>query len=147
MAGDSRGRATVGGVMTTELQTVAPDERLDLAALVMDRRRIRQLLVVDDDGRLLGLVSYRALLRLVAAHRAGEIEAGGLVREFMDPEPLTVTKDTPLREAVRLMLEREVSAVPVLDDDRVAGLLSEHDVVRFTGELMESGSPSAPPGP
>ena len=131
--------------MTTDLQTVAPDERLDLAALVMDRRRIRQLLVVDDDGHLLGLVSYRALLRLVAAHRAGEIESGGLVREFMDPDPATVDIASPLRDAVRLMLECDVSAVPVLDDDRVAGLLSEHDIVRFTGELMEAGVRTAPP--
>lgn len=147
MAEDPAGRETVGGVMTTELQTVAPDERLDLAALVMDRRRIRQLIVVDDDGRLLGLVSYRALLRLVAAHRAGEIEEGGLVGEVMDPDPLTVRTDTALRDAVRLMLEQNISAVPVLEGDRVAGLLSEHDVVRYTGELLETGSPPGPGAP
>lgn len=129
-------RPTVGSAMTTELLTVAPDDRLDLAGLLMERRRIRQLVVVDHDGRLLGLVSYRAILRLLAARRAGEIEEGGRVDAFMVPDPVTVTTATPLREAIRLMLEHDVSAVPVVDGHRVVGILSEHDVARVAGELL-----------
>ena len=124
--------------MTTELRTVRPDERLDLAALIMDRRRIRQLLVVDEDGRLKGLVSYRALLRLVSAQQTREIDEGSLVEEFMDADPVTVTPDTPLRGAIRMMLDRGVSAVPVMDGDRAVGILSEHDVARVAGSLLQS---------
>lgn len=123
--------------MTTELVTVDPDERLDLAGLIMQQRRIRQLLVVDDEGRLLGLVSYRALLRLLA-HRVRAVDECGSVRAFMDPDPVTVTPTTPLRQAIRMMLERRVSAVPVVDDEKVVGILSEHDVARLTGSLLRN---------
>lgn len=131
------GPPTAGSVMTTDLLTVGPAERLDLAALMMDRRAIRQLLVVDPDGRLLGIVSYRALIQLLSARRAAEIEGGGLVREFMEPDPVTVSPTTPLRDVIRLMLEEEVSAVPVVDEGSVVGIVSEHDVVRVAGGLLE----------
>ena len=135
-ADGARADVTVGQVMSTELRTVAPDERLDLAALVMEEGGVRQLLVVEDGRRLVGLVSYRDLLRLMTAHRTGEIEAGGLVQEFMDPDPVTMTPDAALGDAVRIMITREVTAVPVVEDDRVVGILSEHDVVRVAGELL-----------
>lgn len=122
--------------MTTDLLTVSPTDRLDLAALVMDRRGIRQLLVVDEAGRLLGLVSYRALLRLVATHRAGDIEDCGPVEAFMVPDPVTVSPGTLLTDAIQVMLDRNVSVVPVVDGDRVVGILSEHDVVRVAGRLL-----------
>ena len=141
----SRAR-TVGSAMTADVLTVAPEERLELAGLLMERSRIRQLVVVDDDGRLLGLLSYRALLRLLAARRSGTIEEGGRVEEFMIPDPITVTPDTPLREAVRLMIEHEVSALPVVDEARVVGILSEHDVATVAGALLDdSAAPAEEP--
>lgn len=130
---------TVGGVMTTALHTVGPDHRLDLAALVMDEQRVRQLVVVDDDGALLGMVSYRALVKLVAAHRAGELGEGGAVSECMDPDPVSVQPTTRLKDAIRIMLDHQVSAVPVLDEGRVVGIVSEHDVMRMTAGLLELG--------
>ena len=132
--------------MTTELLTVGPGERLDLAGLLMERSRIRQLVVVDADGGLLGLVSYRALLRLLAARRSETLEEGGLVEEFMIRDPVTVTPATPLRDAVRLMLEHEVSALPVVDDGRVVGILSEHDITTVARALLdEHGAPAEAP--
>lgn len=132
---------TVGDVMTTDLLTVGPDERVDLAAVVMDRRHIRQLLVVDDDGLLLGLVSYRALLRLLTARRTGEIDERGPVRPFMAADPVVVTAATPLRDAIRVMLERDLSAVPVVEEGRPVGILSEHDVVDVARRLLHAPDP------
>lgn len=128
---------TVADAMTAEVLTVGPGERLEPAGLLMERSRVRQLVVVDDDGGLLGLLSYRALLRLLAARRSGNLEAGGRVEEFMIRDPITVTPATPLREAVRLMLEQEVSALPVVDDDTVVGILSEHDVTTVAATLLD----------
>lgn len=140
-------RFTVGGVMTTDLLTVNRDEPLDLAALVMDQRRIRQLLVIDDDGRLLGLVTYRALLRLLADHRAGELGRGIAVARYMEADPVTVSPHTPLRDAIRIMLDTGASALPVVDDGRAIGILSEHDVVRVAGGLLELFPRTGPGGP
>ncbi len=137
-------RVTVGSVMTTDLLTVQRHETLDLAALVMDRRRIRQLIVVDDDGLFLGLVSYRALLRLLADQRAGDLEEGVAVGGYMDPDVLTVTPGTPLQDAIRLMLAQDRSVIPVVEDGRVIGILSEHDVVRVTAGFLEPMQENAP---
>lgn len=130
-------RFTVRGVMTTDLFTVKRGELLDLAALVMDRRRIRQLLVVDDDGCLLGVVSYRAILRLMTEYQPGDSRAGVTVDAYMESDPVTVTPDTPLRDAIRTMLEAGVSVVPVVEQRRAVGVLSEHDVVGVARGLLE----------
>lgn len=130
-------RFTVRGVMTTDLCTVKRGEPLDLAALVMARRRVRQLLVVDDDGCLLGVVSYRAILRLMTEYQPGDSQAGVTVDAYMEPDPVTVTPDTMLRDAIRTMLEAGVSVVPVVEQRRAVGVLSEHDVVRLAWRLLE----------
>lgn len=130
-------RITVRSVMTTDLFTVNGGELLDLAALVMDRRRIRQLLVVDDDGRLLGIISYRAILRLLTESQPEALREGVTVDAYMEPDPVAVTPDTPLREAIRTMLEAGVSVAPVVEQGRAVGILSEHDVVRVAGSLLE----------
>ena len=130
-------RFTVRRVMTTDLFTVEPGERLDLAAMVMDRRRIRQLLVVDDDGGLLGVVTYRAILRLLTDYQPGTQREGVTVDAYMESEPVTVTPDTALRDAIRTMLEAGVSVVPVVERGRAVGVLSEHDVVRVARGLLE----------
>lgn len=122
--------------MTTDLLTVGPDERLDIAAMVMEQRRIRQLLVVDDAERFLGLVSYRALLRLLA-EQAGEMGDDVAVRAYVDRDPPTVTPRTPLREAIQLMLEERVSALPVVVGGNAVGILSEHDIFRVAGSLLQ----------
>lgn len=137
-------RFTVGSVMTTDVLSVGRSEPLDLAALVMDQRRIRQLVVLDDDGRLAGLVSYRALLRLLADHRSGELGRGATVDRYMEADPVTVTPGTLLRDAIGTMLETGASAMPVVDGDRVVGILSEHDVVRVAGGILEAFPRSRP---
>ena len=123
---------TVERVMTTELQTVRPGERLDSAAQAMDRGGVRQLLVVDDD-RLLGLISYRDIIRLVLDAGA---DPTGVVADHMDADPVTVGPSTALADVIRLMLDSGLSAVPVTDGGRVVGVVSEHDIVRLTGTLL-----------
>jgi CBS domain-containing protein len=54
-----------------------------------------------------------------------------VVKEAMRSEVVTTTPDTPLREAARLMLERKIGCLVVLDDSRLAGILTESDFVRL----------------
>ena len=61
--------------MTTDLVSVAEDDPVELAANLMDWHRIRQVLVEDGDGTLIGLVSYRAILRRVARGTAADLAA------------------------------------------------------------------------
>ncbi|MEM9373245.1 MAG: glutamate-cysteine ligase family protein [Planctomycetota bacterium] len=140
----------VGQYMTTDLFTVRPDELIDLAASIMDWERVRHVPVEDDQHRLVGLVSYRCLLRLIAdpqRRMAGEI----CVSDIMNPDPLTVTPDTPTLEAIELMRAHSASCLPVLSGGKLVGLVSEHDYMRIAGRLLEeqlrAGSDGrSPPG-
>ena len=86
---------TVGQFMSTDLFTVRPDDLVDLAASVMDWRHIRHVPVEDEAGRLVGLVSHRDLLRLLARGLADKSNEPVAVRQIMKPDPVTITPDTP----------------------------------------------------
>ncbi|HZD03423.1 MAG TPA: glutamate-cysteine ligase family protein, partial [Longimicrobiales bacterium] len=84
--------------MTTSLFTVNEDELVDLVAFLMDRKQIRHVLVEDDEHHLVGLVSYRSILRLVAE---GEDRTGAEerpVKTIMERDPVTVAPETPTLE-------------------------------------------------
>ena len=97
---------TIGQFMTQDLFTVRPDDIVDFAASLMDWRHVRHVPVEDGEGRLMGLVSHRSLLKLFAQGRVGGDEKM-MVDQIMDAEPTTVHPDTPTVDAIRLMRERD----------------------------------------
>ncbi len=128
---------TVDQYMTTSLLTVHEDELVDLAAFIMDRERTRQILVEDDDFRLVGLISYRSLLRLLASGTLLELGHSVPVREVMTRDPLTVPPDTPVIDAIRIMRDHRISCLPVLQDDKLVGILTERDFMPVAAELLQ----------
>ena len=129
---------TVDQYMTTQLFTVHEDELVDLAAFIMDREKTRQILVEDREFQLVGLISYRSLLRLLASGRIQELGGPVPVSEVMTRDPVTIPPDTPVLEAIRLMREHEVSCLPVVQDDQLVGILSERDFMPLASELLDS---------
>jgi CBS domain-containing protein len=128
---------TVGQFMTQDLFTVRPDDIVDFAATLMDWRHVRHVPVESDTGKLVGLVSHRALLRLVAQGRVGK-DHRVTVEEIMNPEPVTVHPDTPTVEAIRLMREKKLSCLPVTRDKKLVGIITEHDLIEVASHLMEN---------
>jgi CBS domain-containing protein len=126
----------VSQFMSTDLFTVRPDDIVDFAATLMDWRHIRHIPVEGDDGELIGLVSHRALLRLVAEGRIGG-EHKVTVREIMTERPLTINSDTTTVEAIRLMREARVACLPVVDNGKLHGLVTEHDLIVVASRLLE----------
>jgi CBS domain-containing protein len=128
---------TVGQFMTQDLFTVRPDDIVDFAATLMDWRHVRHVPVEDDSGRLVGLVSHRALLRLVAQGRVGR-DHKVTVEEIMHREPVTVRPDTPTVDAIRLMREKKLACLPVTQDNRLVGIVTEHDLIIVASRLLET---------
>jgi CBS domain-containing protein len=116
---------------------VRPDDIVDFAATLMDWRHVRHIPVEDDDGELIGLVSHRALLRLVAAGRIGG-EHKVTVDEIMTRNPVSVNSDATTVEAIRLMRETQVACLPVVDDGKLLGLITEHDLLVVSSHLLEN---------
>jgi len=126
----------VSQFMATDLFTVRPDDIVDFAATLMDWRHVRHVPVEGDDGELVGLVSHRALLRLVAEGRVGG-EHKVTVKEIMTRHPVTVTSDATTVDAIRLMREERVACLPVVDDGKLLGLITEHDLIVVSSHLLE----------
>lgn len=127
---------TVGQFMATDLFTVRPDDIVDFAASLMEWRHVRHVPVEDDTGQLLGLISHRQLLRLVA--RGERNDETITVRDIMRPDPITVNPETTTVEAIRLMRENRLSCLPVIEDDKLVGLVTEYDLIVVAGRLLES---------
>jgi CBS domain-containing protein/gamma-glutamylcysteine synthetase len=124
--------------MTTDLYTVREEDALDLAVTLMDRHQIRQILVEDDDHKLVGMISYRSLLRLLSRGELTRSADAIAVGEVMERNPAHVAPDTRTEHAIRLMREKKLSALPVLKDGKLVGILSERDVLPVTAHLLEA---------
>jgi len=123
--------------MTTDLFTVREDELVDLAALLMDWKGIRQVPVEDEDHRLVGLLSYGSVLRALATDRSRD---GGLtipVRDLMDPSPITVAPETTTLEAIELMREWKTTSLPVVKDGTLVGIVSIGDFMPIAQRLLQ----------
>jgi CBS domain-containing protein len=127
----------VGQFMTTDLFTVRPDDIVDFAASLMDWRHVRHVPVENDKGLLVGLISHRALLRLVAEGRIGH-DIKVTVAEIMKPDPVTVSADTPTVKAIRLMREHKVGCLPVTQEGKLIGIITDYDLIVVSSRLLES---------
>jgi len=122
--------------MATDVFTVRPDDIVDFAASLMEWRYVRHIPVEDDTGRLLGLVSHRQLLRLIARGLRSDEEV--TVRDIMHDELVTVTADTTTVEAIRLMRDQRLGCLPVVDGDKLVGLVTDYDLIVVSSRLLES---------
>lgn len=123
--------------MTTSLTTVAEDELVQLAAYLMHVRQIRHVLIEDSDHRLVGIVSYRSILRLFAEGRTQTEAENRPVSEVMERDPVSVAPETPTLEAIDKMRKHGVSALPVVADGQLVGLVSETDFMPMAYQLLE----------
>lgn len=115
-------------IMTTGVLTIGPDEPASDAWARMEVERIRHL-VVTERGRLLGILSERDL----GGAKGGTLREGRAVRDLMSQRVVSAKPGTTLRQAANLMRGRLIGALPVLEDDRVAGIVTATDVLEELG--------------
>lgn len=139
--------------MRQDTPTLPPEAPLDDALELIDTTSVRRVAVVDADGVLKGLISDRVLLGLFASHRAGFLEllkerlsfrtlagrnaevrkvlGSSTVADVMRKDLVTVTEDAPIGEALRLMVERRLKRIPVVDGrGRFKGMLTRDSILR-----------------
>jgi CBS domain-containing membrane protein len=130
-------RITVGDIMTKEPVTLASSDVLDLASDIMNLGRVRHLPVLEND-KLVGILSQRDLFHsaLVTALGLGpkqgrELLKGLCVREVMSAPVITVAPDGDIKVAARTMLEKKIGCLPVMENERLVGLVTESDILRY----------------
>ncbi|TDJ73553.1 MAG: CBS domain-containing protein [Planctomycetota bacterium] len=125
---------TVGQMMTTDLFTVRPDDLVDLAASLMDWKHIRHVPVESAEGRLVGILSHRTLLRTLADGSGTQPLA---IREIMCGDPFTVTPETSSLEAIHLMQRHRVSCLPIVKEGKLVGIVTERDFIEVSSRLLD----------
>jgi len=126
----------VSEFMLTDLYTVQKDDIVELVAELMDWNTIRYTPVEDTKGKLIGLVTARLLLRHFMKSK-GSNRKPTLVSDIMISNPVTVTQDTNIREAMKLMRDNKIGCLPVVNGDELVGLISEMEFLRITARLLD----------
>jgi CBS domain-containing membrane protein len=137
----SVGKILVADVMSTDVFTLGRNEKLSVADDVMKQERIRHIAVLDSDGMLCGILSQRDLFRgilLRSLGYGGRAEQKLLdslsVKDAMHDDVLTISPTSTLKDAADTMLANKVGCLPVVDGERLVGMISEADFVKqFTG--------------
>src|SRR5205807_2382370 len=107
------------------------------AASVMDWRHVRHVPVEDEEGRLVGLVTHRDLLRLLSQGITANSENRLTVRDIMNSQPLTVSSSTPTLDAIETMQTNKVGCLPVVDDGQLVGILTSYDFLAGASRLFK----------
>lgn len=133
----------VGERMTKRPITVTEDTSLPEALELMRQNRIRRLPVLDKHGNLVGIVTELDLLKAspspATTLRIYEIPyllSKIKMRDIMTRNVITVTEDTPIEEAARIMADNKIGGLPVMRDGRLVGIITETDIFKILLELF-----------
>ncbi len=129
-----RRAGTANDYMTTKLVTFTPNMDIHRAIRALLDHRISGAPVLDDRGKLVGILSKKDCLK-IAFSASYHRELGGKVADFMSRDVETVEADTDIVEVAELFLKNPFRRFPVLRNDRLVGVISRHDVLRALAEL------------
>jgi CBS domain-containing protein/gamma-glutamylcysteine synthetase len=134
-ANTSRGNyLQVAQYMTTDLFTVQADDAVELVANLMIWERIRHVPVEDKDHRLVGVITHRAVLRFIMG---GGSALRTPVADIMKRDVATVTPETTTVEALRTMRRLRVGCLPVVQDGRLVGIVTDEDFMEIASKMLE----------
>jgi CBS domain-containing membrane protein len=128
----------VRDLMSKEVATLGRNDQLRLADDLMSQKRIRHLVVLGPDDEVAGIVSQRDLFRGALAKALGYGSTAQqkvldllLVKEVMATEVTVVEAEAPLAAAARLLTEKKIGCLPVVEGEKLVGILTESDFVKL----------------
>jgi acetoin utilization protein AcuB len=133
----------VGERMTKRPVTVTEDTPVGRALEMMRREKVRRFPVVDKHGKLEGIVSEEDLIyaapspaTTLSIFEIHTLLARVKVSDVMTREVITISEDTPLEEAARIMADNGVGGLPVMRDDLLVGIITETDIFKVFLEML-----------
>jgi acetoin utilization protein AcuB len=133
----------VSRAMTRDLITTTPETPVAEARSMMRREKIHHLPVVNNHGKLIGIVTERDLVYAapspatsLSMYEINYLLAKLTVAKVMTHEVLTVTGQTPLEEAARLMADNDIGGLPVVEGEKPVGIVTESDIFRVFVDLF-----------
>ncbi|MBC7227750.1 MAG: CBS domain-containing protein [Thermoflexales bacterium] len=133
----------VGERMTKRPITVTEETSLPEALELMRSEKIRRLPVLDKHGKLVGIVTELDLLRAspspattLSIYEIPYLLSKVKMRDIMTRNVITVTEDTPIEEAARIMADNKIGGLPVMRDNKLVGIITETDIFKLMLELF-----------
>ena len=114
----------VGQIMSTQIVTISPEKGVGQALKLMQKHQIRHLPVLDRD-HMVGWITSRDLREVLLASMLEDIK----VKDVMVQAPLTVSPGTEVEEAARLIHEHKIGGMPVVEGDKLVGVITMQDLV------------------
>ena len=129
--------------MSTKPVTIAANTPIAEALRTMRHAAVRRMPVLDESGKLVGIVSEKDLL-VASPSPASSLTASEvhyllnhlMVSELMSTEVITISPDTPVEEAARIMADHKIGGLPVMESDRLVGIITETDVFTVLLEMF-----------
>jgi acetoin utilization protein AcuB len=132
----------VGERMSRPVISVSPEAPINDVLAMFKKEHIRRAPVMKD-GKLVGIVSERDLLHAssssvttLSVWELNYLISKVKVKNVMSKKVITVSKDTPIEEAARIMADKKIGGMPVVDGQRVVGVITETDLFKILLELM-----------
>ncbi|AEM39297.1 putative signal transduction protein with CBS domains [Pyrolobus fumarii 1A] len=126
-------RESVGSIASKQLITLKPNMSIREAAKILSEKMIRGAPVIDDEGRLIGIITLADIAKAVAE---GRLDAK--VEEYMSKEVVTVREDQDILDAIRLMQKYRIGRLVVLDAmGKLKGIVTRTDILRFISALED----------
>jgi len=134
---------TVKNIMTTDVFALSEEQTLDLARSLMTIKHIRHIPIINRHKEFAGLVTHRDLLAQTVSELAGiareeqeAIDHNIPIGKIMRTHVLTVGPDLDLCSAISILLENKYGCLPVIDNKRLVGIVTEADFLQLTRELL-----------
>jgi CBS domain-containing protein len=121
-------------VMSTELYTVQEDDLVELVSNLMNWRQIHHVPVENEEGEVVGIISSGDIIKYYCQQSE---EVNLTVNDLMIRNPITVSGQTDVTEALKLMRKQNLGCLPVVKEKKLIGILTEFDFVYMAENLFE----------
>lgn len=129
--------------MTRNPVTVGPDLSVVEASEIMKAEKVHRLPVLDKDKNLVGVISEKDILHAapsaastLSIHEMAYLLSKLTVKKVMKKDVVTIQKTTPVEDAARLMVDQDLSCLPVMDGKKIVGIVSKSDLFKILLELF-----------
>lgn len=123
--------------MTTSFYRVAEHTIVDLAAHMMEWKKVGNILVENDAGELVGVINKNAIINFLLNENVAK-NSGTTVSEIMVQNPITVSPETPIEEAIKRILENEINCLPVIKDKKAVGIVTRYNFIKIAEYLVSN---------
>jgi CBS domain-containing protein len=125
----------VKDAMTKRVIVIKPDLTVKEAAKIMTEHRVGSLVVMEND-KLAGIITELDIIWKVVAGDLNPNET--LVKDIMTKEVITIRSDQTLEDATHLMVEKKIKKLPVMEDDKLVGIITATDLISVQPKLIEA---------